>query len=62
MTIESEWTQELREVSAGCYRITLTDQGGRVRYSATGFDPETLTKGAEDWFSSLGRQGESTRR
>lgn len=54
---DTNWKQELEEVSAGCYRITVTDPAGCLRYSATDTDPQTLTKAAKEWLSALGTQG-----
>jgi hypothetical protein len=52
----ANWKQTLREQSAGCYRLTLHDPTGCVRYSATGSDPEALVKEAEIWLASATRQ------
>lgn len=56
LTERANWKQELREVSPGCYRITVTDPAGSLRYSATDSDPQTLTNAAKDWLSALSTQ------
>lgn len=45
------WRQELREMSAGSYQVTLRDVNGSIRYSATGSDPEALGDEAKKWLS-----------
>jgi len=57
-----EWKRELREVCAALYRITLLDQTGRIRYSATGTDPEALADEAQEWLAAIGAQATSTER
>ena len=55
-----EWKRELREICAAIYRITLLDQTGRIRYSATGTDPEALADEAQEWLADIGAQATST--
>jgi hypothetical protein len=54
----ADWKRELREQSAGTYRLTLHDSTGQVRYSATGSDPEALMKDAQSWLSGI--RGQTT--
>jgi hypothetical protein len=57
----SQWKHELREVSAGVYRITLKDPKGSIRYSATGTDENALMEDAQKWLSDISPQAESMR-
>lgn len=43
------WNREMREVSAGVFRITIRDPTGYTRYSATGTDQIALMDEAGKW-------------
>jgi hypothetical protein len=55
------WQHELQEVSAGVYQVTLRDATGSIRYTATGTDPETLSKEATNWLTRTTEKAKSTR-
>jgi len=42
-----DWTVEVRETSAGVYRVTATDFVGR-KIELQGFDPDELLKKCQD--------------
>jgi hypothetical protein len=45
------WRFELREISAGGYKITVHDPNGGLRFSVDGTDPDALIADGRQWVS-----------